>query len=61
MKPHIEPRRIWEYVHFKLELKQDELVHVAECSSCLDLFQACARADSPDQIDLDDPGNKRSA
>jgi len=61
MQPHILPRRLWDYINFKTEITTEEEVHISDCPRCLYVFKMCVLAESPDQIYLEDPNQKRSA
>ena len=48
---HIRPRRLWDYINFKLELNDDEQEHLAACPRCLATFKVCVLAENPDSLD----------
>ena len=54
MVEHIRVKRMWKYVHMKVELTPDEEAHLSECRTCLNVFNICVRSESPSNLDSDD-------
>jgi hypothetical protein len=50
-KSHIQPRRLWAYVHSGDELEAGEYEHVSDCARCLELFRLCVICDTADQVE----------
>ena len=58
---HIRVRRMWKYVHMRVELTMEELAHLAECELCLKLFRICVLAQTPALIDLEEKPQRDEA
>lgn len=43
---HIDPQRIWAYLHAGGELTSAEHPHIAACVYCFELFLLCVKADT---------------
>jgi hypothetical protein len=52
-KSHIQPRRLWAYVHTGAELERGEYEHVSDCARCLELFRLCVICDSAEQAEAE--------
>jgi len=63
LTPHIPARRLWDYLNFKIQLKEAELEHLSSCAECLELFNNCVMAESPDKLQAlaEDAARKKSA
>ena len=51
---HLRVQQVWDYVHFKMELTDEEQSHLAACHHCLKIVDICGLADSPFYIQLDE-------
>jgi hypothetical protein len=58
---HIRVRRMWNYVHMKVELTLEELAHISGCELCLKLFKICVLSEAPALFDLEQDAKEKSA
>ena len=48
---HIQPIRLWSFVHSEGELSIDEHMHMKDCLLCLDVFKFCVLYDTFEEVE----------
>jgi hypothetical protein len=44
MESHIRTKRLWDWVNGLVELTVNEITHLCECDTCLNVFKLCVLA-----------------